>query len=82
MITLPSRLGLASSLVVAVLLLQGCGGANGEEAAGEADPPSVPVAVTTVQRATLVAAYEGTTTLEAAREAAIVANAVRTVIVG
>ncbi|MEM9301690.1 MAG: efflux RND transporter periplasmic adaptor subunit [Pseudomonadota bacterium] len=65
-------------LVMLSAVLAGCGGANGQEAVSEEDEEAavaVPVEVAAIERSTVFAAYEGTSTLEAEQEADVVAKA-------
>ncbi|MDX1569532.1 MAG: efflux RND transporter periplasmic adaptor subunit [Xanthomonadales bacterium] len=71
------RSGILILALLATVQLSGCGGAaNGQESAeGESkEDPAVPVEVAEVERQTVYAAYEGTTSLEAEQEAEIVAK--------
>lgn len=58
-----------------VLALNGCGGnANGEAGAGKTDVLRIPVQVESVRLGEITASYAGTATLEAEREATVVAK--------
>lgn len=72
----PSRVWPAAFPAVTLLcaaVLAGCGQANGKSRSGEAGdaPPAVPVEVALPRRADMVAVYNGTSTIEADREALI-----------
>jgi membrane fusion protein (multidrug efflux system) len=64
------RLLLAAVAATGLLVLSGCGDANGDpEAEGKDKPPAVPVEVATTQRAEMAALYSGTAPVESDRKA-------------